>query len=94
MVQSFLQIQINKKKGNLDIKQHGLAQIIVQSFNKQAYTRRKIVQWERLWVRDCIIPYIKVGKKSDNLSWMDNEDLVFSIKEQAKNLGESKKYHD
>ena len=94
MVQSFLWMQMNKKKDNPDINRRGLAQIVAQSFNKRAYTGRKIVQWERLWVRDRIIPRTKVGEKSDNLSWMEDEDLVLSIKEWAKNSGESKEYHD
>ena len=81
MIQSFLWMQMNKKKDNPGINRRGSAQIVAQSFNKRAYTGRKTVQWERLWVKDHIIPCTKAGGKSDDLSWMEDENLVLSIKE-------------
>lgn len=58
MVRSFLWAQSNKEK---NVVRQGLAQIVAQSFNRQAYTRRKTVQWERSWVRYRGIPDTKAG---------------------------------
>lgn len=44
MVQSFLWMQLNKKKDNPDLNRQELAQIVTESFNKRAYTGRKIIQ--------------------------------------------------
>ena len=43
MVQSFLLKQLSKDKDNADLNQQGLAQIVVQSFNRQACTGRKFM---------------------------------------------------
>ena len=61
MVQSFLKMQFNKKKDNPGLNQQGLAQIVANSFNGRAYTRRKIIQWERSWVKNRRIPGTKAG---------------------------------
>ena len=45
MVQSFLWMQLNKKKDNPGLNRQGLAQIVANSFNRRAYTGRKIIQW-------------------------------------------------
>ena len=57
---------------------------------KRRYTARKAVQWERSWIKLRIIPNTKAGNKKRDLSWMDNEDFVLSIKDWAKKTGESK----
>ena len=81
IVQSFLLMQMNRKKDNPGLNRRGLAQIVAQSFNRWAYTGRKIEQSERLLLKACTIPRTNVGKRIDSLSWVQHEDLVFSIKE-------------
>ena len=44
MVQSFLWMQLNKEKDNPGLNRQGLAKLVAQSFNRRAYTGRKIVQ--------------------------------------------------
>ena len=88
MVKSFLWMQLNKEKDNLQLNRRKLAQIVAQSFNKRSYTGRKIVQWERSWVKSRVIPNTKAGNLKGDLSWMEDEDLVLSIKEWAKKEGE------
>lgn len=93
IVQSFLWMQLNKEKDNLGLKRQGLARIVAQNFNKQAYTGRKIIQWERSWVKTRTIPSTKAGLNKHTLSWMEDEDLVLSIKELIKKEGESKVHY-
>ena len=81
MVQSFSWIKLNKKKDNPGLNRQGLAQIAAISFNRRAYTRRKIIQWERSWVKDCTILGTKAGRHNHIVSWKENEDLIFSMKE-------------
>lgn len=81
MVQSFLWMKLGKKKDNPDLNQQSLARIVAQNFNRQAYTGRKIVQWEQLWVKSCVIPGTKAGTNKYHLSWMEDEYLVLSVKE-------------
>ena len=90
MVRSFLWMQLNKEKNNPQLNRQGLARLVAQSFNKRRYTARKVVQWERSWVQLRVIPNTKAGNKKGDLSWMDDEDLVLSIKDWAKKTGESK----
>lgn len=83
-------MQLNKEKDNPHLTRRDLAQIVAQSFNKKRYIRRKIVQWERSWVKLRVIPDTKAGNRKGDLSWMEDKDLVFSIKEWIKREGESK----
>lgn len=83
-------MQLNKEKDNSHLTRRDLAQIVAQSFNKKRYIRRKIVQWERSWVKLRVIPDTKAGNRKGDLSWMEDKDLVFSIKEWIKREGESK----
>lgn len=53
---------------------------------------RKIIQWERSWIKERVIPNTKAGNKKGDLSQMENKDLVFSIKDWAKKTGKSKCY--
>lgn len=45
---------------------------------------------ERSWVKLRVIPDTKAGNRKGDLSWMEDKDLVFSIKEWIKREGESK----
>ena len=83
-------MQLNKEKDNPHLNRRQLAQVVAQSFNKRSYTGRRIVQRERSWVKDRVIPNTKAGNQKGDLSWMDDEDLVLSIKDWAKKEGESK----
>ena len=90
MVQSFLLMQLNKKKDNPGLNRRSLAQIVAHSFNRRAYTGRKIIQLERSWVKTQKIPYTKAGKHLHVVSWMEDEDLILSLKEWSRKTGESK----
>ena len=90
MVRSFLWMYLNKEKDNPQLNRRKLAQIVAQSFNKRFYTGRKIVQRERSWVKIRVMPNTKAGNRKGDLSWMDDEDLILSIKDWAKQEGESK----
>ena len=83
-------MQLNKEKDNPHLNRQQLAQIVAQSFNKRSYTGQRIVQWERSWGKDWVIPNAKAENQKGDLSWMDDEDLVLSIKDWAKKEGESK----
>lgn len=60
--------------------------MVAQSFNKGRYIERKIVQWERLWMKLRVIPTTDAGHKKRDLSWIEDEDLVFSIKDWTKKI--------
>ncbi len=62
MVQSFLWMKLNKTKDDPGSHWQGSAQVVVNSFNRRAYTGRKIIQWERSWVQNYTIPGTKAGK--------------------------------
>lgn len=62
MVQSFLLIQLKKEKDNPGLNQQSLAQIIANSFNKQAYIRQKIIQQEWSQIKNYIIFIYKSQK--------------------------------
>ena len=83
-------MQLNKEKDDPQLNKRKLAQIVAQSFNKRSYTGRKIVQWERSWVKSRVIPDTKAGNQKRDLSRIEDEDFVLSIKEWAKKEGESK----
>lgn len=53
----------------------GLAQTVAQGFNRQAYTRRRTVQWERSWLRYRGIPDTKAYK--GNISWIWRMKILF-----------------
>ncbi len=90
MVQSFLWMQLSKEKDNPGLNRQSLARIVAQSFNGRAYTGRKIIHLERSFVKSRVIPSTKAGFNKHNLSWMEDEDLVLSVKEWSKKARESK----
>lgn len=77
MIQSFLWMQLSKEKDNPDLNRQGLARFLAQSFNRRAYTGRKIIHWERSCVKSRVIPGTKARSNKHNLSWIEDEDLVF-----------------
>ncbi len=90
IVQGSLWMWLSKKKDNPILDRQSLAQIVAQSLNRRAYTGQKIIHLERSWVKYRVIPSTKAGSNKHNLSWMEDEDLVLSIKEWSKKAGESK----
>ena len=81
MVQSLLWILLNKKKDNPGLNRQGLAQIAANSFNRQAYIGRKIIQWKRSWVKACTVLGTKAGEHKHVVSYVEDEDLILSVKE-------------
>ena len=90
MVQGFLWIQLNKEKNIIQLDWQDLAQIVAQSFNRQAYIGRKIVQGERSWVKDKVISSTQAGGNKKIFLWMEDEDLIFSGKEWTTKMSKSK----
>lgn len=86
MVRSFLRLQENKEKDNPGKVREDLAYIVAQNFSRRRHTGRKIIQWEKLWVADRIIPETKAGKHEHNLTWMEDEDLIMSVRDWARGL--------
>lgn len=76
-------MQLNKEKNIVQLDRQRLARIFAQSFNRQAYIGRKIVQSERSWMRYRVIPSTMAGGHKTNLSWMEDEDLILSVKDWA-----------
>ena len=56
-------MQLNKEKDNPHLTKRNLSQIVAQSFDKKRYTGRKIVQWERSWVKLRVIPDTKAENR-------------------------------
>ena len=65
-----------------------LSLIIAQGFGKGHVTGRNIMRWERSWVEKRIIPERK--GRDDYFSWMDDEELRESMKNFARQQGNSK----
>lgn len=86
MVQSFLWLQQNKDRDNPGKARQDLARIVSQNFRRRNHTGRKIIQWERSWIASQVIPETKAGSHKHNTTWMEDEDLIMSIKEWAKGL--------
>ena len=68
MVQSFLWMQLNKEKDNPGLDRQSLARIVAHSFNRRAYTGRKVIHWECSWMKTQKIPCTKAGKHSHTVS--------------------------
>ncbi len=83
-------MKLNKIKNNPGLSRQGLAQIVVNSFNRQAYTGRKIIQWKRSWIKDCTIPGTKAENHKHVVSWMEDKDLILSLKKWSGKSEESK----
>ena len=63
--------------------------MVANSFNSQVYTKQKIIQYELSWIKNCIIPYTKAGKHRHIVLWMENENLILSIKEWSRKSGKN-----
>ena len=68
MVQSFLWMQLSRKKDNPGLNRQSLARIVAQSFNRRAYTGRKIIHWERSWIKFRVVLYLYQVQKSDQIN--------------------------
>ena len=67
-----------------------MTQIVANSFNRRAYTGRKIIQWERSWVKNRTIPSTKAENHKHIVLLIENADLILSVKEWSEKSGENK----
>jgi hypothetical protein len=87
MVRSFLWMQEQKDK--LPKKdRRGIAEMVAASFNRRSWTGRKIVRWERHWMKNRTIPESKAGKHRACLSWLEDEGVLCAVRDFAKTQGE------
>ena len=61
-------MQLSKENDNPGLNRQSLARLVAQNFNRRVYTRRKIIEWKRLWMSFCTIPGIKAGTNKHTLS--------------------------
>ena len=87
MVMSFFWIQ-ERRKEFPNIDRRGLAKIVASTNRKGSYTGTKIIQWERSWIKDRIIPDTKAGKHNHCVSWMDDEGVLIAVRDFARSQGE------
>ena len=87
MVESFLALQ-QQKQELPDPSRRGLATLVARNYGKGGHTVRKIVQWEKSWVKDRTIPESKTGTHRHNSSWMDDKALLSAVQEFIKSQGE------
>ena len=92
MVQSFFWLQQNKDRDNPGKHRQDLARIVSQNFRRRNHTARKIIQWEKSWIASRVILETKAGSHRHNTTWMDDEDLIMSIKEWARGLQDGMYY--
>lgn len=62
--------------------------LVAQGFSKGYLLGGRIVQWERSWVQERMIPQRSQG--GGRTSWMDNENIIKSVRHFAKKQGDSK----
>ena len=89
MVESFLALQ-QQKQELPDPSRRGLATLVARNYGKGGHTVRKIVQWEKSWVKDRTIPESKSGTHRHNSSWMDDKALLSAVQEFIKSQGEGR----
>ena len=86
MVLSFLWIQ-ERREIYPDCNRLNLAEIVASNYNKSKYTGRRIIQWERSWVIDRIIPEGKAGRYR-NASLLNDEEIFLAIRDFVRSQGE------
>jgi len=89
MVRSFLYLQQQKDKLQLS-RRRDIAAIVAANFKRGINTGRKIIQWEREWMRHRRIPESRAGKHSACLSWLADEGVLCAVREFAVSQGEGK----
>jgi len=77
MVLSFLWIQ-ERREIYPDCNRLKLAEIVASKYNKSKYTGRRIIQWERSWVIDCIIPEGK-AEGYHKASLLNDEEIFLTL---------------
>jgi hypothetical protein len=65
-----------------------LSAIVVRSYRKRSHSGLKIVQWEKSWVEHRTIPESKAGKHKQDISWMNDEEVLLAVQQFVKTQGE------
>jgi hypothetical protein len=63
---------------------------VARTFNKGLYFARKVVEWERSWIRERKIPEGKRGCFAKTFSWFNDEGVQIAVREWCAGAGESK----
>ena len=63
---------------------------VARSFNKGVYFARKIVEWERMWLRERRIQEGKRGCYAKTFSWANDEGVQIAVREWCAGQGDSK----
>ena len=63
---------------------------VARTFNKGLYFARKVVEWERSWIRERKIPEGKRGYFAKTFSWFNDEGVQIAVREWCAGAGESK----
>jgi hypothetical protein len=87
MVASFLMLQQRKNEFQ-GCSRRELSAIVAKSYGKRTHSGLKIVQWERSWVEHRTIPESKAGKHKQNISWMNDEEVLLAVQQFVKTQGE------
>lgn len=92
MVRSFLYRQKEKDRscGSSSERRREMATSVAKDYNRQGYTGRKIVKWEREWVQKRKIPESKAGKHKKSRSWLDDEATLCAIRDFTKTQGDGR----
>jgi hypothetical protein len=87
MVASFLMLQQRKNEFQ-GCSRRELSAIVAKSYGKGAHSALKIVRWERSWVEHRTIPESAAGKHRQNMSWMNDEEVLLAVQQFVKSQGE------
>lgn len=87
MVLSFLWAQEHRNDFP-ELTRRGLAKMIAAGYNKGSVIARRIVQWEKSWIKCRTIPEKKTSNKDYNTIWMNEEDITCAVREFARSQGE------
>ena len=89
MVRSFFYLQQQKDTLQLN-RRRDIAVMAAANFKRGKATGKKIVRWEREWLKHRRIPESKAGKHSAGMSWLEDEGVLCAVREFAVSLGEGK----
>ena len=86
MIRSFLYIQ-QQTTGKT---RQQMADIVAATFNRRGHTGKKIVTWEKQWIRGRTIPESRAGKHKACLSLLEDDGILCAVRDFAKTQGEGK----
>jgi hypothetical protein len=87
MVESFLMLQQQKHESE-DCGRKELSVMIANAYGRGAHSGGKIVQWERSWMEHRTIPESKAGRHRQEISWMNDEEVLLAVQQFVRNQGE------